>query len=177
MSTATSRRSAAETKTARGILAAAKQAPPASKAKFLAAKRYADAAVSSQRHESHYSHSSVDQTPIKYFYQTGDSIVGVLGECQAEAYQASSYPLLLDSGRICRVPGNRRLRLAIQKADAIGQRVRITYQGKLYKKAGHYEKCYTIELAPLDKEPPDRPPGDQVTKLVHELASGKAVQA
>ena len=50
------------------------------------------------------------------------------------------------------VPGNRRLVKAFRTSKAFFQRITITYLGKLNKSHSHYEKVYSVELSPPDKE-------------------------
>jgi hypothetical protein len=135
--------------------------------KFKQAKRYTDTSAQSDRFENLYGKSSIDGRPIHHFHYRGEFVVGILGECEGEIYGPSSYPFALDTysgsrGAVetydppnaIRLPGNRRLVVAIHKADALYQRVKITYLGKLYAKTRrYYEKVFRIEAAPLDKEP------------------------
>ncbi len=147
------RRSPAEKKLAEEITAQAKTKRP-DPAKFARAKRYAEEATRSQRFEYNRLQSTHDGLPIHYFHDVGESVVGILGEPSQEMWKGWTYPLVQDDGRVIRLPGNRRLLKAIDKADAIGQRVKITYKGKLFTRyGGHYEKVYLLELAPLAQEP------------------------
>jgi hypothetical protein len=146
------RRSAGEKALADAILEKAKKRTP-NKAKFKQAAMYADNAERADQFELNYGKSSIDGRPIHHFYKIGESLVGVIGEPQGETHGPSSFPFVLDDGTVIRVPGNRRLAIAVRKADCLYQRIRITYMGKLYAKTGgHYEKVYLVEAAPLDKE-------------------------
>lgn len=146
----TQRRSSAEKKLADALLAKAVQRK-ADPDKFSRAARLTRAAVKSPRHEYNRFFSCVDQLPIHYFHAVGESLTGILGEPDQEMWRGSTYPLLLDDGRVVRLPGNRMLHKLIDAADCIGQRVTITYKGKLYYRyGGHYQKVFSLEPAPLD---------------------------
>jgi hypothetical protein len=153
----TQRRTRAEIELAERIEALAKKKKP-NPAAFGRAARASAAAKRSPRYEYNRGFSVIDQLPIRYFHKRGDSVVGVLGEPGQELWFGSTYPLKLDDGRVIRLPSNRLLHKRIQEADAIGVRVKITYDGKLYYRyGGHYQKAYTIELldghAPTGGEP------------------------
>jgi hypothetical protein len=121
--------------------------------RFRRAARYADAAMQSDRYELSRSKSSVDGLKIHYFRVEGESVTGILAEPERELWKGVTYRLVQDDGTVVRLPGNKRLTKAIEKADAIYQRVKITYHGKLYTRfGGHYEKVYTLEAAPLDHD-------------------------
>ena len=141
------RRTPAEKQTAESVLAAA-QGKQANAEKFERAKRYADKAKTSKRFEHLRYKSQVDGIRIHRFHRVGECLIGTLGEVQREWWGESTYPLVLDDGSVIRVPGNRRLQLAIRKADAVHVRVKITYEGKLYTSGGHYQKVYTVEHWP-----------------------------
>lgn len=158
--------------------------------KFRRAKAYSDAAEKNQRFEDHYNRSSIDGRPIHHFHHKGEYVIGCLGECQGETFGPSSFPFALDvkgqtggdreefdPPRAIRLPGNRRLAAAIRKADALYQRIKITYLGKLHAKTGgHYEKVYRIEPAPLSQEPMPAAGKSLLAKAAAEAASRKAVQ-
>jgi hypothetical protein len=146
------RRSTGEKALADAILEKAKKRTP-NKEKFKQAATYAENAERADRFELNYGKSSIDGRPIHHFYKIGENLVGVIGEAQGETHGPSSFPFVLDDETVIRVPGNRRLAIAIRKADCLYQRVRITYRGKLHAKTGgHYEKVYLVEAAPLVKE-------------------------
>lgn len=146
------RRSVGEKALCEGILYKARYKTP-NKEKFKLAAKYAENAEKADRFELNYSKSSIDGRPIHHFHKIGESLVGVIGEAQGETHGPSSFPFVLDDGSVIRVPGNRRLAIAIKKADCLYQRIRITYKGKLHSKVGgHYEKVYLVEAAPLSKE-------------------------
>jgi hypothetical protein len=170
----THRRSPGEKALAEEIAQKAKKRKPPSAEKFRKAKRYCEAAQKSDRFEFRRSRSSVDGLPIHYFRTPGETLTGIIGEPQAEVWGPSSYPFLLDDGRLIRVPGNRRLALAIRKADALFQRIKITFKGKLWTKTfGHCEKVYLVELVPLGKEPMTQAERDTLAHVIQE-AEGKA---
>ena len=155
------RRSPAEIELAGKLQERSKKRTP-DNAKFDKAKRYAEASVKSPRFEENFGQSSIDHLPVHYFRAKGEYVVGIIGEAQGESYGPSTYPFqvdiingqAIDGDRVIRLPGNRRLARAIVKADCLYQRIKITYLGKLFAKAGgHYEKVYRIEAAPLSKEP------------------------
>jgi len=145
------RRSAGEKALADAILDKSRKKTP-NKEKFKLAANYTENAEKADRFELNYGKSSIDGRPIHHFYKIGESLVGVIGEAQGETYGPSSFPFVLDDGTVIRVPGNRRLAIAIRKADCLYQRIRITYKGKLHAKTGgHYEKVYLVEAAPISK--------------------------
>ncbi len=141
------RRSTAERQLAQKIenLADGKKGDPEL---FAQGEKMTAAALASHRFEFSRARSSVDTLPIHYFHDVGDSVVGILGESQPEIWKAVTYPLLLDDGRVIRLPGNRRLAKLIQTTHAVGLRVKITYLGKFNKCGLWYEKCYSIKLLP-----------------------------
>lgn len=148
----TQRRTKAEIELAGKIstLAATKKPDPHKAAK---AKRLSEAAKKSPRFEYNRGFSAVDQLPIYYFHRRGESLTGTLGEPDQEMWRGSTYPLLLDDGRVIRLPGNRMLHKAIQAGDYVGQKVTITYDGKLYYRyGGHYQKTYTITSLDLEQQ-------------------------
>jgi hypothetical protein len=119
---------------------------------FARAKKYADKACQSKRFDSMNRNRTGDGLPIKRFRVPGESIIGTLGEARSEWAGETTIPFVLDDGRVIALPGNRRLQKAIQKAKATFLRVKITYLNKLRTNAGHFEKVYRLELAPLGKE-------------------------
>lgn len=158
------RRSAGEKAVADAILEKAKKRTPNTE-KFRQAAQYAQNAESADRFELNHGKSSIDGRPIHHFHRIGETLVGTIGEAQGETHGPSSFPFVLDDGSVIRVPGNRRLVLAIRKADCLYQRIRITYKGKLHAKTGgHYEKVYLVESAPLSKEPPTQTSRDLLAK-------------
>jgi hypothetical protein len=145
------RRSPAEKKLADEILSQVKAG--GDEVKFKAAQRYTNAAMKSERFEFSRLRSAHDGLPIRYFRTPGESLTGFLGPPAQEIWKGSTYPLVLDDGRVIRLPGNRRLKLAIEKADCLYQRITITYVGKLFTRfGGHYEKVYRIDAAPFSGE-------------------------
>ena len=147
------RRSAAEVAAANDLDQKSKSRVPDPQ-KFRQAKAYSDAAAKSPWFEDNYHKSSIDGLSIHHFHQRGETLVGIIGEWEGESHGPSSARFKLDDGRVIRVPGNRRLLIAVRKADAMYQRVKITYLGKKNQKTGgHYEKVYLVEAAPLGKEP------------------------
>jgi len=176
------RRSAAEVALADRLTEQAKKRTPSAE-KFRRAKQYADAAEKSPRHEQNFGKSSIDGLPIHHFHQIGEYVIGTIGECQGETHGPSSYPFLVDNidgqeitGKpVIRLPGNRRLQMAIRKADCLYQRIKVTYKGKLHAKTGgHYEKVYLVEPAPLGKEPMTKAGQDLLSKAAAEAKAGKA---
>jgi hypothetical protein len=128
--------------------AAKRKLDPARLAKVA---KVAAAATNNPRFEFSRSKSAVDGLPIHYFRVAGESVVGILCPPDQEIWKGVTYKLVQDDDTIVRLPGNRRLTKAIEKADALYCRVKITYLGKLNTKfGGHYEKVYTIEQAPKD---------------------------
>ncbi len=155
----TKRRSSAEKNLAEKLLAHAstRKADPN---KFSRAGRLSKAAQKSPRFEYNRFFSIIDDLPIHYFHSVGESITGILGEPGQEMWRGSTYPLLvheingtpIDGERVIRLPGNRMLHKLIDAAECIGQRVTITYKGKLfYRYGGHYQKVYDLQPAPLDE--------------------------
>ncbi len=145
-----SRRSSAEKAIAETIQAESAKAKPDPRA-FARAGKYADKACQSKRFDSLNRRRTGDGLLIKRFRIPGDSVVGTLGEARSEWQGESTIPFVLDDGRVIALPGNRRLQKAIEKAKATFLRVRIIYLSKLRTNAGHYEKVYRVELAPLGK--------------------------
>jgi len=148
------RRTPAEKQLADKILAEGSNHPPDSQA-AAQAKAYADATVASKRFESH------NRTPEGYtihrFHVEGESLAGVLGECNGQSgYGESTYPIVLDDGSIVCVAGNRRLVKAFKRGKFTFQRIRITYKGRLHTHGGHYEKVYLVEPAPIGKAAAER---------------------
>jgi len=120
-------------------------------AKLKKVAKYTDAAEKNPRFEFSRGKSAVDGLPIHYFRTPGEFVVGVLCAPDQELWKGVTYRLVQDDDTIIRLPGNRRLTKAIEKADALYTRVKITYVGKLNTKwGGHYEKVYRIEDAPKD---------------------------
>ncbi len=176
------RRSAAEVALADRLTEQAKKRTPNAE-KFRQAKRYADAAEKSPRHEQNFGKSSIDGLPIHHFHRIGEYVIGTVGECQGETHGPSSFPFQVDvidgepveGNRVIRLPGNRRLQIAIRKADCLYQRITVTYKGKLHAKTGgHYEKVYLVEAAPLSKEPMTKAGKDLLAKAAAEAKAGKA---
>lgn len=121
-------------------------------AKLKKVAKYSDAAEANPRFEFSRGKSAVDGLPIHYFRVPGDYVVGVLCPPDQELWKGVTYKLVQDDDTIVRLPGNRRLTKAIEKADALYTRVKITYLGKLHTKwGGHYEKVYRVEEAPKDR--------------------------
>jgi len=110
------------------------------------AEKYARAAMGSKRFESIRNKSKIDGLHIHRFRQSGETVEGILGEKRSEWWGESTIPLVLDSGRIILLPGNKRLLKSIKKADATFRRCKITYTGKLFTGLGHYEKVYLVEI-------------------------------
>lgn len=174
------RRSPAEVSLADAILDKSKKRTP-NQEKFRQAQKYADTASRAARFEENYGKSSIDQLPIHHFHRRGEYVIGTIGESQGETHGPSSFPfqvdvingVAIDGKRVIRLPGNRRLVIAIRKADCLYQRVRITYLGKLHQKTGgHYEKVYWVESAPLSKEP-TTPAGRQELSKAMAEAGGR----
>lgn len=148
-------------------MAAKKKADPN---KHARAQRLTKAAEKSPRFEYNRGFSVIDQLPIHYFHDRGETLTGILGEPGQEIWHGSTYPLLLDSGRVVRLPGNKNLSKLIQAGDYIGLRVTIEYRGKKYiRYGGHYEKIYKIELAPLVE--PRAPMSETAAKAFAEAAA------
>lgn len=167
----TKRRTKAEIELADKIakLAAKKKPDPN---KMARAARMTAAAKKSPRFEYNRGFSVIDDLPIHYFHDRGESVVGILGEPGEEMWRGSTYPLVLDTGRIIRLPGNRLLHKAIQTGDFVGQRVKITYEGKhYYRYGGHYQKVYSVELAPITD--PRAPMSKTAAKAFAEAAAKK----
>jgi hypothetical protein len=175
------RRSAGEKALADQLTEQAKKRTPNAE-KFRQARKYADAATKNPRFEENYGKSSIDGLPIHHFHRKGEFVVGTIGECQGETYGPSSFPFQVDiidgtpveGNRVIRLPGNRRLQLAIRKADCLYQRIRVTYRGKLHAKTGgQYEKVYLVEPAPLDKEPMTPAGQAAMDRIVNAGVAGK----
>jgi hypothetical protein len=145
-----SRRSSAEVQIAETILTESAKHKPDPRA-FARAKKYADKACQSKRFDSLNRQRTGDGLPIKRFRVPGESVVGTLGEARSEWQGETTIPFVLDDGQVIALPGNRRLQKAIAKAKATFLRVKIRYLSKLRTNAGHYEKVYSVELAPLGK--------------------------
>jgi len=118
---------------------------------FDKAKRYAEATVANERFETH--NRTPDGFTIHRFWRQGEQLTGMLGQCNGQnGYGESTYPIVLDDGSVVCVPGNRRLVKAFRTSKAFFHRITITYLGKLNQSHSHYEKVYSVELSPLDKE-------------------------
>lgn len=137
------------------ILKTAQNAKPNQTA-FDRAAKFTRAAKKSPRFN--YDRMVVPGAPIYYFQRPGETLTGTLGQSQRGQILRGSVtweylvPIVLDSGELRYLPNNRRLRKAIELADCLFQRVKITYEGKLATAHGHYEKVYTVEAAPLGKD-------------------------
>jgi hypothetical protein len=143
------RRSPAEKTLADGILAKAAKYTP-DPAAFASAKAYAEVTQKSKRFEQQ--NRTAGGLLIQRFRKPGEQITGVLGECNGTTgLGESTYPIVQDDGSVVCVPGNRRLVRAFRKAKCKFQRIRITYQGKLYTGNGRYEKVYLVESAKESK--------------------------
>lgn len=139
-------KNAAEQSKVNEIRNAAKTAKPDIEAAGRAA-RYVKATMASKRFESH--NVTPDGLPIHRFHVIGDSVTGVLGECNGQTgWGESTYPIVQDDDTIICVPGNRRLVQALKKGKFTFQRIRIEYKGRLHNSMGHYEKVFAVTLAP-----------------------------
>jgi hypothetical protein len=156
--------------------------------KFRRARQYSDTAEQNKRFEENYGKSSIDGRTIHHFHRKGEFVIGIIGEAQGETYGPSSFPFELhticngqggeyqsfEPPRMIRLPGNRRLAIAVRKADCLYQRIKVTYKGKLHAKVGgHYEKVYLVEEAPLSKEPATPAGRALVEKAVADAKAGK----
>jgi len=161
------------------ILKTAQNATPNQTA-FDRAAKLTQAAKRSNRFN--YDRMVVPGAPIYYFHQPGETLIGTLGQSQRGQILRGSVtweylvPIVLDSGELRYLPNNRRLRKAIQLADCLFQRVRITYEGRLATAHGHYEKVYTVEPAPLGKDGVG-PAGREILASAAAEASGKKKRA
>ena len=159
------RRSSIEVAAAADLAAKSRKRVP-DPAKFRAAAKYTEATEKSPSFEDGYHKSAIDGLPIQHFYVPGDYMLGILGDWEGETHGPSSARFLVeqmqirgivsqfDPPRVMRVPGNRRLAVAVRRADCLYQRIKITYRGKKRQKNQlFYEKVYLVQSAPLSKEP------------------------
>jgi hypothetical protein len=138
---------------AKTILDLAKKKKP-DKAKFAKARKQTAAQMEDPLYEYNRFYSLIDQLPIHYFHEYDQQVTGIVGEPGGDVWGGHTYPLVRDDGRVIRLPANRDLVSKIKQASAVGIHVTITYKGKqYYRKGGHYQKLYDLEVAPLPKEP------------------------
>ena len=78
------------------------------------------------------------------FKEPGESVAGRLGFPINNFQQCTSYPLVLDSGEVVEVVGNRLLHKQIREGELCGVRVEIVYQGLEWTRFGHRRKIYRV---------------------------------
>lgn len=75
--------------------------------------------------------------------KTGESIVGeIVGDAIANVRRQSSWPILLDSGEVVEVFGNKTLHSQLR--PCIGEKVRIVWIGKKTTSWGHWKRIYRV---------------------------------
>ncbi len=124
--------------------AAAKRGEP-DREKFRRAKRYAEAAINSKRFRGYK--VTGDGIVIHRFRRPGETVTGIIGAAQQCSWGEYVYPLVLDDDKVIGLARHKRLAKALDKADGMFRRVKITYKGKLRNGMGHHEKVYLVELA------------------------------
>ena len=151
------------------------QADPA---KFAAAAKYTNMTTKSRRFN--YDRQAPDGVPIYYFHTQGEQLTGVIGKSQrarmARGIAVSCEyltPIVLDDDTLFYLPNNKRLKKAIEKANAWFQRVTVTYLGRLSNAHGHYEKVYRVEAAPLGKDGVGSRGAEILAKAAKEAAGRK----
>lgn len=125
-------------------------------AKFASAAKYTAMTTKSKRFN--YDRQAPDGVPIYYFHTQGEQLTGIVGKSQRARMSrgiavSCEYltPIVLDDDSLFYLPNNKRLKKALEKANAWFQRITITYLGRLSNAHGHYEKVYSVESAPLGK--------------------------
>lgn len=76
--------------------------------------------------------------------QRGESIRGVISNPIQNIRRQSSYPIVLESGEIIEVFGNKQLHTLINKSDVMHQLVEIEYRGRQFTYAGHYRRIFRL---------------------------------
>ncbi len=158
---------------AKEILADAAKTKPDPKA-FQRAAQYTTNAKASKRFGVRL--RTPDGYPLFRFRAEGDTITGIVGKCNGQmGYGQSTYPLVMDDGSIVCIVGHRRLVKALHKAKAWNQRVKITFEGRLYSSWRHYEMVYAVELAPFQDEPMPAAGRQLLAKAAADAKARKAV--